>query len=119
MEDNGALFYQRGVDFFENGEYEKSVRAWIQAYESGYEKELILTNLYDCFITPNEEEYRQNYKQNSSSFTELAYEDCLLDFIPVSQERFYIFDKETSIFQGFIDLDRVSDRCRKKVFDSI
>lgn len=119
MEDNGVLYYQRGVDFFENGEYEKSVRAWIQAYESGYEKELILKNLYDCFITPNEEEYRQNYKQNSLSFTELAYEDCLLDFIPVSQERFYIFDKETGIFQGFIDLDRIKDRCRKKVFDSI
>lgn len=119
MKDNGAFYFQHGVHFFENGEYEKSVRIWVQAYDTGYEKELILKNLYGCFITPNEEEYRQNYKQNSSGFTKLAYEECMLDFIPVSQERFYIFDKELSDFRGFIDLEKISDYGRKEVFDSI
>lgn len=119
MEDNGEYYYQSGIDFFENGEYEKCVREWIHAYEIGFEKELILKNLYGCFIEPNEEEYRQNYKQNSLGFTGLAYEECMLDFIPVSQEKFYIFDKESGIFKGFIELEKISDRGRKQVFDSI
>lgn len=119
MEDNGEYYYKSGIDFFENGEYEKCVREWIHAYEIGFERELILKNLYGCFIEPNEEEYRQNYKQNSAGFTGLAYEECMLDFIPVSQEKFCIFDRESSVFKGFIELEKISDHGRKPVFDSI
>ena len=119
MEDNGEYYYQSGSNFFEKGEYETCVREWIHAYEIGFERKLILKNLYECFIKPNEEEYRQNYKQNSSEFTGLAYEECLLDFIPVSQKKFYIFDKESSVFKGFIELEKILDRGRKQVFDSI
>lgn len=119
MKDIGALYYQRGIDFFENGEYEKAVEDWIQAYETGYEKKLILENLYGCFIEPNDEEYRKNYILNSEGFTRLDYQECLLDFIPVSEKRFYIFDKEAGIFRGTIDLEKMPVQGKKEIFDSI
>ena len=119
MKDAGELYYQRGIDFFESGQYENAVLDWIQAYEYGYKKEQILENLYGCFVEPNDGEYRTNYKQNSEGFTELAYEKCLVDFIPVSEERFYIFDRESGDFCGLIDLEEMPVRGKKETFDSI
>ncbi len=119
MKDVGELYYQRGIDFFESGNYESAVIDWIRAYEAGYEKEQILEDLYRCFVEPNDEEFRKNYKQNSTGFAEVEYEECLLDFIPVSQDRFYIFDKQEGIFQGCIDIKKITGECRKQVFDSI
>ena len=66
MKDVGELYYQRGIDFFESGNYESAVIDWIRAYEAGYEKEQILEDLYRCFVEPNDEEFRKNYKQNST-----------------------------------------------------
>lgn len=106
MEHAGALYYERGVRYFEIGEYELAVMDWIRAYESGYEQELTVKNLYQCFITPNEEEFRKNFEQNSEGLTELSYDACELDFIPVSEEKFYIYNRASGVFHGSIQLEQ-------------
>lgn len=106
MEDVGKLLFQQGILYFEIENYEDAVECWIKAYIQGYEKELILENIYSCFVKPNEQEFRKNYIQCSNEFTKLPYEMCMLDFIPVSEERFYIFDRESDEFQGMFSLEK-------------
>ncbi len=105
MSSEGRIYFERGIRYFELGQYDQSVQDFIQAYHLDYEKELILENLYQCFVYPNEKEFRDNFKNNSGEFTQLDYEACELDFIPVSEEKFYIFDREEQKFNGLFILD--------------
>lgn len=119
MDEVGRLYYERGRRYFELGKYDEAVSDLIQAYELDYEKESILVDIYNCFILPNEEEFRGNYKKSSSEFTQLTYEECVLDFIPVSQDKFYIFDKEEGKFRGEILLPKEPLRGKKVEFSDI
>lgn len=101
----GEAYYNLAVELFESGYYEAAVKYWIQAYELEYEKEQILENLYSCFIMPNEQEFKNNYVQNQQDITQLPYEACELDFIPVTEKRFYIFDKKEQKFLGDFELE--------------
>lgn len=119
MEKKGELYFQKAVYDFERNQYEDAVKNWIQAYELGYAREVVMKNLYDCFVIPNESEFRENYTQSSTGYKKPDYEACTLDFIPVSDARFYIFDRETDSFQGVFELEDVPVRGKKEVFDSI
>ncbi len=119
MSSAGKIYYERGIRYFELEQYEQAVTDFIQAYESGYEKEQIMNHLYQCFIYPNEQEFRNNYSKNSAEFTQLDYDSCTLDFIPVSDERFFIFDREKQEFQGMFVLDEKPVQGRKIEFNSI
>lgn len=101
----GDLHYKRGINFFELEQYEQAIEDWICAYELGYNKDQILNNIYECFILPNDSEFRENYERNNDGFTRLDYDDCVLDFIPVSENKFYIYDKENKKFQGAFCLE--------------
>lgn len=65
----GESFFKQGIQFFESEQYEQAVACLVQAYEHSYEKEHILDILYNCFIIPNEQEFRNNYKYNSAAHT--------------------------------------------------
>lgn len=101
MENTGEFYYGRGIQRFEAGQYEDAVRDLIEAYNLGYQKEQIIEQIYSCFILPNEEEFRENYRQGSAGFVQLPFASCTLDFVPVSEGRFFIFDKER---REFLDL---------------
>lgn len=104
------VFYEFGMYLFDLGDYASCVPFLIAAYNSGYEKQSILDFLYDCFITPNLEEFKQAYEiqlQESTSMLQYesfpSYEELPIDFIPVSDYCFYLFDKTTQGFCGNID----------------
>ncbi len=113
----GESFFKQGIQFFESEQYEQAVACLVQAYEHSYEKEHILDILYNCFIIPNEQEFR--YKYNSAAHTRIAYEECMLDFIPVSDVCFYIFNREEAKFEGLIELEDKPVRGTNVRFDSI
>lgn len=119
MKDTGIVYHQQALRFFETGQYEQAVENWIQAYDAGFEKETILNALYDCFVNPNEQEFREHFAQSATGYTKLAYEDCMLDFIPVSEDRFYMFDRETESFQGLFAMENAPVQGENEVFDSI
>ncbi len=96
--------YQRALELFEQENYEGAVELFIQLYEAGYEKEAIIQILYDCFITPNEAEFFKNYAENSEALCGNLYDQLLLDFIPVSDTKYYIFHKGLRQFFGSIDI---------------
>lgn len=119
MKNAGEIYYHRGICYFELRKYDLAVKDWIQAYEAGYEREMILENLYRCFIQPNEEEFRSNFERNSEGFTELTYDRCKLDFIPVSEEKFYILDRDAGVFYGSMQMTKSPVHGEKETFDSI
>ncbi len=108
MSNEGELYYRRAICYFELDQYEQAVQNWICAYELNYNRGEILDNLYQCFILPNENEFRNNFQQNNNWVAELTYADCVLDFIPVDEQNFYIFNRESKIFGGKISLDKLS-----------
>lgn len=84
---------------FQEEKYDDALEAFVLAYCKGYERGWILKNIYACYMTGNESEFRATYeKQNSNS--NIAYEDCTLDFIPYTDGEYYIFDKSRAEFCG-------------------
>ncbi|MBD5158376.1 MAG: glycosyltransferase family 2 protein [Butyrivibrio sp.] len=96
--------YQQALELFEREDYEGAVELFIHLYEAGYEKEAILQILYDCFVTPNEAEFVKNYQNNCENLCDNDYNSLLLDFIPVSDTKYYIFHKALRQFFGSIDI---------------
>lgn len=84
---------------FQNEAYDEALEAFVLAYSKGYEQEWILENIYSCYMSGNEETFRNAYEQQTDR-TEIAYEDCILDFVPYRDGEYYIFDKEIGIFRG-------------------
>lgn len=108
MENIGEIYYQRGIRFFELEQYENAVTDLIQAYQCGYEEKRILEDLYKCFVLPNENEFQHNYEKNKAGITKLHYDDCSLDFIPISEMKFFIFDRSDKTFKGSLFLEDLS-----------
>lgn len=115
----GEAYYNLGVELFEVEAYEQAVRYLIQAYELGYERERILEDLYACFVLPNEQEFRNQYLESREGITELPFEECALDFIPVTEDRFYIFDKERQEFLDFFQILEEPTEGMAEEFNSI
>ena len=107
--------FKEAIELFEAGEYDKSVQNLIGLYEHGYEKEQILNFLYQAFVEPNIEEFKKNYQTQADDLIDVEYEATQLDFIPVSDQKFYIWYKEEQRFVGNIDLNveaQIEDRQR-------
>lgn len=115
----GKDLFDLGMTLFEEQNYDQAVQNFIKAYELGFEKDLILENLYSCFILPNELEFKNNYSINAKNMINVPFEQCTLDFIPVSGTRFYIFDKVHQEFQGVFELEQEAIQKGKEEFDSL
>lgn len=119
MEGLGELYYNSGIELFEKGYYELAVERWIQAFDQGYDRQQILENLYACFILPNEQEFRNNFLQNREGITQISFEECEIDFIPVSEKKFYLFDKKENRFRGSFEVIEESAQEQQREFGSI
>lgn len=89
---------------FEAGRYDEALEAFILTYQKEYEKEWILQTLYECYINPNEDEFYKNF-QSERSRIQCKYEECILDFLPYKEGKYFIFDQELKIFLGIFDTE--------------
>lgn len=119
MDEIGNSYYQAAYELFENQQYEEAVENFIKAYTCGVHKEQILDDLYACFIVPNEAEFRKNYEENSKGILDIPYEELEIDFIPVSDTKFYLFHRMSEEFLGFFQLDETSIMTDDADFESI
>ncbi|MCM1256283.1 MAG: glycosyltransferase [Roseburia sp.] len=117
MSDLGRLLYQEAVLFFENGDYENAVLRFIGAYHESESREQIMQILYDCFITPNELEFEETYQRNQARYLNVSYEELSLDFIPVAENVYYIFDKEEQEFKGRVDCNKERISRKEEIAD--
>ncbi|MCM1258663.1 MAG: glycosyltransferase [Roseburia sp.] len=114
--ENELLAY--ACERFESGKYEEALEAFVLAYQKGYEREWILENIYNCYMSGNEQEFQKVYRQYSTE-RKPAYEDCTLDFIPYREGEYYIFDKKDGIFCGVFSIHAFRQAKPDKAFEEI
>ena len=100
--ENGILDY--ACEKFQNGLYEEALEAFVLSYMKGYQREWVLSNIYSCYLNCNENEFRTAFEKQCGEEL-LTYEACILDFIPYTNAKYYIFDKELKIFRGIFSLE--------------
>lgn len=104
MDKDAMDIYQKGIALFDEGQYEQSVACFIYAYEAGYMQTEILRDVYSCFVTPNMQEFQDNYDVAGVERFGIKCEDTLIDFIPVEEYKFYMWHKKQESFLGLYDV---------------
>lgn len=79
--------------------YDEALDAFVLAYSKGENKQWLLDNIYDCYVSCNEQIFRSAYTKAKFD-SGVSYEDCTLDFIPYRDGEYYIYDKESCDFCG-------------------
>lgn len=118
---NPEVLYSEALTEFENGNYDNAVGKMIALYESDFHKEAILEDLYNCFVNPNESEFADNYgKQAEKIHSPFSYAELPLDFFPVSDTLYYVYNRTTGSFHGKIDLSPyLNNKPDKRTFQSL
>lgn len=101
---NNNQLYEQALTLFDSGNYNDSVSILIKLFNCNYNKADIINDLYNCFIFPNTEEFQTNFNQCSPKITNtIKYKDLELDFIPVNDLEFYIYNSKEQSFKGFVN----------------
>ncbi|MBQ8317744.1 MAG: glycosyltransferase family 2 protein [Lachnospiraceae bacterium] len=95
--------YSEGLSLFEECNYVKAVEAFIEVYNQGFRQEEIVDDIYSCFITPNEDEFLQNYKESRMSNKDIV-DELAVDFIPVAENVFFYYNKLQKSFGNILYL---------------
>lgn len=93
---------------FEEQEYEAALEAFILSYSRGYEQEWVIETIYQCYVAGNEAEYRNAFAQAAGG-SDWSYEACTLDFIPLREGEYYIFDRELMAFRGLFSMHELEE----------
>lgn len=110
--DNVKGLMEKAIEQFENEQYELAVENFIKVYENDQNKEEILNILYSCFINPNENEFRANYGRVDKLYFPVNYDELSIDFIPVSNDIYYLYEKNEFRFLGKIDINQICKTTR-------
>ncbi len=109
---HGDVFYELGVCLFQSKEYDEAVQMFIKAYNKAHKKEQVLKLLSDACYLPNIPTFREAYEKNQKALQKaypelgkISFEDLPLQFVPVSETKFYIFDKRKREFAGAIQIE--------------
>lgn len=112
FEEIDRLYYESAILLFNNYYYEECVLFLSKAYSGMYKKREIKEFIFDNFIEPNRKEFFESLKKNMEEYNKMlphfimknvAYEDLPLEFIPVSKDKYFIFDLELDNFNEIID----------------
>lgn len=115
---NGEKLLAYACEKFERQEYDQALEAFVLAYDKGYESQWILENIYNCYMSENEMEFRRTYEWQSAGQL-VAYEDCILDFVPCREGVYYIFDKEERIFRGVFSIPELQNTKQDPAFEKM
>lgn len=104
-------FLEQGLSLFENGQYDEAVYYLIQAYEEGQNSEAVINFLQDCFVKPNTNEFLRNYSTCYGIKDIPEFKDLSLHFIPVGDDKYYIFDINQKTFVASMELPDIRLEC--------
>lgn len=106
---------EHALESFEKEDYKNCVEILVGCYNAGIQQDWIEEFFYSNFISPNDEEFRVAF--NSVNKWGMKYEQCPVDFIPVSENEYYMFDKNKKEFLGNITVEDYGSYTRQ--FESI
>ncbi|MBP2636938.1 MAG: glycosyl transferase family 2 [Firmicutes bacterium] len=112
----GAVYFAFFPVLFSSGLYDEALKMLIQAYELGYKPAEILEIINDGYYQPNIAELKHLYYENVGVLQKayqnveviIDFTSLPLQFIPVSDVKFYIFDRKKKEFAGVFSLDASS-----------
>ncbi len=105
------LYYKFALLLFENCFFEDSIKNFSKAYNNNYNKKKIKDLMFNCFINPNLEEFKTTFNKNIELYLKnslnchVNYEDIPYEFIPINNNKYYIFDLINDNFNLSIDFD--------------
>ena len=117
FDDINRLYYECAMLLFNNKYYEECVKFLSKAYSSGYKKIEIKEYIFTNFINNNKIEFFESFKKNIEKYNSIykyfkieidAYEELDLEFIPVNENRYFIFDLKLDNFSELIDFSEES-----------
>ena len=111
-EKHGEAYFAFALFLFRNQCYDEALQMFIKSYELQYNKHEILTIINDAYYAPNENAlltlYNENCQVLKSVYPKVAiisFQQLSLQFIPVSDVSFYIFDRRNQSFTGCFSLE--------------
>lgn len=106
----GKTYFDYALFLFNLCEYELSILMFQSSYNIGYSKDDIIEFIYDSFILPNQDEFINSYEVNTLKFKDKIlfshipeFHELPIDFIPVAEYKYFIFDKQLKRFEGVIN----------------
>ncbi|MHB8129573.1 MAG: glycosyltransferase, partial [Mobilitalea sp.] len=100
---------------FEMQEYEFSLIMYQSAYNLNYRKEEIETFLYNSFILPNNDEFKETYNNHLILYNANiicsyipSFDELPIDFIPFDEDKYFMFNNKSKMFEGIIDISNDS-----------
>lgn len=115
--DNKALL-EYACEKFQEEKYDEALEIFVLLYMRAYEQDWILEMIYSCYMSGNLQEFQNAFEQNADA-GDLAYEDCVLDFIPYQDGKYYIYDKELAVFRGIFSCNDLTEADLDAVFDNM
>lgn len=105
--------YKSFAEFlFKCGCYDEGLDMFIDAYNLNYMKVEIESFLYDKFINPNLDYFKDCYNYNIKACNipnlNIEYSDLTLDFFETTTSEYHIFDKQSNSFKGPVALMKYS-----------
>lgn len=109
---HGEIFYEFACFLFRRNFYDEALQMFIKAYEYNFQCDHVLNLIDEAYYVPNIEDFKNRYKKNTSALLKkdssiniISFDALILKLIPVSDEKFYIFDIEEQKFLGVFDLN--------------
>lgn len=115
--DNRALL-EYACEKFQEEKYDEALEIFVLLYMRAYEQDWILETIYSCYMSGNLQEFQNAFEQNADA-ENLAYEDCVLDFIPYQDGKYYIYDKELAVFRGIFSCNDLAEADLDAMFDNM
>ncbi|WP_026526297.1 glycosyltransferase [Butyrivibrio sp. VCD2006] len=124
---------QNALRLFDSEEYDMAMKEFITSFEDSESEEvkaMISDIIKENFVCPNLDEFKAGYNDNVKymehkgylhGLTAPIFEKLVLRMIPVSDEKYYVWDDRTNEFcgKGAVDLDELRDLTHKRFFDSV
>lgn len=116
-----SLYLDIGDKLFEVGCCEEALIYYQRAYEEESGQQEILARVSEQYILQEEANFKRYFDINCMIVDfSFNYEDCHIDFIPISDGKYVLFDKETARFCGSYDLESLeSKQDSPKTFQSV
>jgi len=113
--------YVRATDILlEQGQYESALKEYQEMLEKGEWDSDIIDRIYKDFILPEREMQRKIYDENCKEIPLLDYENCLIEIIPLSDDKYILFDAQKRRFIGnFCFADFHTEKKKQKSFSSL
>lgn len=102
------IYLEAAERLFAKARFSEALPNLIRAYKEGPDNEVALSRIYSNYVKPYEGTFRKSFSANCENIQIQNYEDCEIDFIPISDGcgvvRYILFDKKCKQFVGELDI---------------